>query len=71
MNADVIITSIPPHIIQSNLPMNVVLVGLWQVIVNHHRHLLDVDASGDEIRADEDARGPASELLHHLVALRL
>ncbi len=42
-----------------------------QVVVYDERHLLDVDASGQEVRGDEHARGAGAELAHDDVALLL
>mmetsp|Transcript_15354 Transcript_15354/g.48245 ORF Transcript_15354/g.48245 Transcript_15354/m.48245 type:complete len:479 (-) Transcript_15354:7-1443(-) len=51
--------------------VQVVLDALRDVVVDHQRHLLHVDASREEVRGDEDPRGAGAELPHHQLALLL
>ena len=51
--------------------MNVVLPVRWQVIVDDERHLLDINAAGQQVGGDEDATGPGAELTHDHVTLAL
>mmetsp|Transcript_25686 Transcript_25686/g.40436 ORF Transcript_25686/g.40436 Transcript_25686/m.40436 type:complete len:375 (-) Transcript_25686:246-1370(-) len=51
--------------------VDVVLAVGGQVVVDHQRHLLHVDAPGQQVRGDEHARGARAELAHDDVPLAL
>lgn len=51
--------------------MNVVVSISRQIIVDDQRHLLDVNATGQEIRGDEDTRWTRTELFHNDIPLTL
>ena len=46
--------------------MDVLLLPRGQVEVEHERHLLDVDAAGEDVGGHQHPARPAPELLHHL-----
>jgi hypothetical protein len=52
-------------------PVNVVLLGGREVVVDDERDLLDVDTTGEEVGGDEDPRRARAELLHDDLALAL
>ena len=51
--------------------MDVVLSVGGQVVVDDQGHLLDIDATGQEVGGDEDTRGAGPELPHDDVSLLL
>lgn len=44
--------------------MNVVLLSVWQLVVDNETNLLNIDTSSKEISCDQDSSGTSSELLH-------
>jgi len=52
-------------------PMNVVLAVCRQIIVDDERNLLDVDATCQQVRRDENPTGAGAELTHDHVTLAL
>jgi hypothetical protein len=52
-------------------PVDVVLLGGREVVVDDERDLLDVDTTGEEVGGDEDPRRARAELLHDDLALAL
>jgi hypothetical protein len=51
--------------------VDVILSVRGEIVVDHEGHLLDIDASGEEISGDQHARGARSELPHDELSLFL
>ncbi|RNA29565.1 hypothetical protein BpHYR1_041898 [Brachionus plicatilis] len=51
--------------------VNVELAIVGQVVVDHQRHLLHVDASGPHVRRDQHSAHATSELFHDRISFRL
>jgi len=51
--------------------VNVVLLLLGQLVVDHQTHLLHVNSSCQQVSRDEDSRSASSELLHDLQSVSL
>lgn len=49
--------------------MDVLLLGLGEVVVDHQVHLLHVDTSGQQVGTDQHSGGTGPELLHDQVSL--
>ena len=43
----------------------------WEVEVDHHVHCLDVDATREEIRADQVSTESIAEVVEHAIAMLL
>lgn len=54
-----------------HLPMDVVFAVRRQVVVDDQRHLLHVNATGQQIGGDQDTRRSSTELLHDHITLVL
>lgn len=55
----------------SSDPVDVVLTGGGQVVVDDERNLLNIDSSGEQIGGDENTGRSGSELLHDDLSLSL
>ena len=55
----------------SSNSMNVVLLSVWQLVVDNETNLLNIDTSSKEISCDQDSSGSSSELLHDSISCLL
>jgi len=51
--------------------MDVVLLSVWELVVDDETNLLDIDTSSKKISGDQNSSGTSSELLHDGVSLLL
>lgn len=56
---------------EKNAPVDVVLPVCGEVVVDDERNLLDINAPGEQVGGDEDARRARPELPHDYVTLLL
>ena len=63
--------TLSPESTGSTDTMDVVLTVRGQVVVDHQRHLLHVDASRQQIGGDEDTGGAGAELSHDQITFTL
>ena len=54
-----------------NIPVDVVLPIRREIVVDDEGNLLDIDAPGEQVGGDEDARGARPKLPHDNITLLL
>ena len=51
--------------------MDVVLLSVWELVVDNETNLLDIDTSGEQVSGDQDSGCTSSEFLHDHFSLEL